>query len=308
MQATLIYACFGGSRYYAQLRFSLLSLIGLLDDQPRPGWRVVVYCDDPARVLRHPQVSTIQLTADELRRYRGPLDYVHRIKPSVLARAETEVGLPFLYVDTDTRWQQLPDAELETLAQTACTSAYMHVCEGQIGRGHEPRYHRLLLRHPALLEAHRIPAAGPWANWNAGAIGLPASAKGLFTEVLALTDRLLLLTRRRNWVEQLATSLIVGSRYQLHPLDACIEHYWGCSGEFSPLLSAFLAGLPADASLAEQARLCAAFRVTPEQISAIRNAPAQRRRRYLNKLRASLQKRLLDLRILWLRNAGIRSL
>jgi hypothetical protein len=304
MPTTIIYACFGGARYYAQLRFSLLSLFGLLDTEPRPGLRIVVYCDDPRQVPVHPQLSTIALSARELAAYRGPLNYVHRVKPSVLARAEREVGLPFLYIDTDTRWLRLPDAALAALAAPDGATAYMHVCEGTIDRHRESRYYRLLRRHTALLADFGIPAQGPWTNWNAGVIGLPVSAAGFFDQVLRLTDRLILLTSRRNWVEQLATALIADSRFRLTAIDDCIEHYWGYSGEFSPLLSRFLDGLPAQASLAEQARLCSGFQVTPEQIAAIRRDRRYRRQRFYGKLRNSLRKRVLDLRILWLRRFG----
>lgn len=295
----IVYLSHGSRKYHDQTRFSVLTLLHLLLQQQRQDVRIVVYTDDAAEVPAHPLIRAIVLQRHELAAFRGPFDYVHRIKLNVLRRASQELDGALLYVDCDTRWLHLPDALFARLrgeggsAPVCC----MHVPEGAFSEQFFADYYRFVQHKQPQLQALGIADTSRLLMWNAGAIGLPAGSTAFFDDVIRTSDYLFTRVVPRNWVEQFALSLVACSRYEMVALDAALHHYWNYSYEAPLYLAAFFDAQPAGQPVEALAAACASHDWREDELKRLQAAPEHKRQRRRNKLRNSLQKRRIDLKI-----------
>lgn len=299
MPVNVVYLSHGGRKYYDQTRFSVLTLLQLLLQQQRSDVRIVVYTDDAASVPSHPLIQTMPLTAAEMVGYRGRFDYVHRIKLQVLRRATLELDGALLYVDCDTRWLSLPDALFARLAQTDAAQPVccMHVPEGAFSPDFFPDYHRFIRDQAQSLQPLGVKSVDKLLMWNAGAIGVPPGSTAFFDDVLRVNDYLFTRVVPRNWVEQFALSLVACSRYQMLPLGDALHHYWNYSYEAPLYLARFFDAQPVDASVETLAASCAAHHWDESELKRLQAAPEHKRQRRRNKLRNSLRKRRVDMKV-----------
>lgn len=305
MRHKIIYLSHGGRRYHEQTCFSALTLLDLLLKQGRQDIQIVIFTDQPEEMPAHDLISSIYLAPDELTRFRGPLDFVHRMKLEVMRRAESELGLPFIFVDSDTRWLKIPDEPLASLADTGLPPSrrfpiYMHKPEGVISPTFLPQYWKLLHKTQKQLSAWRLPKGG-WTVWNAGVFGVPIRAQGLFERALVINDELLLHVSYRHGVEQLTLSLLAAGEFQLRPFDEYLAHYWNHGSELPVVVGRFFRELPPGLSTQEQATRAGIFPIEDSELKAIQRAQASPSRKWWRKLRNSAHKRKIDLKALWLR-------
>ena len=297
MPIHIIYLSHGGKKYYDQARFSVLTLLHLLLEQRRTDVRIVVYTDDPSTVPAHELVVCMPVTREQLAGYRGPFDYVHRIKLKVLEHAARHFGSALLYVDCDTRWLALPDDVFEQLRQGG--RGCMHVEEGRINAKFFPTYAAALERFtPDLRSLGVTKSPSDLMMWNAGAIGVPAGAESFFAKALAVNDFLLPRIKPRNWVEQLALSLVAENEFAMSALGERLHHYWNYSYEAPIYLAQIFTDLGTDRSVEGEAQYCAQYDWCETQLKALQAAPEHKRRRRLNKWRGSIAKRKIDLRVM----------
>lgn len=305
MRHKIIYLSHGGPQYHEQTRFSALTLLDLILKHGRKDIQIGIFTDQPKQSLTHDLVSTIYVAPDELHRMRGPLDFVHRIKLEVMRRTEIELGLPFIFVDSDTRWLKIPDAPLASLADANLPGScrppiYMHKSEGQISPTFLPQHWKLLHMKKEQLTEWSLPLNG-WPLWNAGTFGVPVQARGLIDRALTINDELLPHSTYRNGVEQLTLSLIAASEFQLRPFDEYLAHYWNHGSELPVVVSRFFQSLPADLSVEEQAMRAGNFPIEDSELKAIQRAQAGLLRKWRRKFRTSLYKRRIDLKAFWIR-------
>jgi hypothetical protein len=299
MPVHIVYLSHGSRKYHDQTRFSVLTLLHLLLEQQRDDVRIVVYTDDAGEVPQHPLIQAVVLSRAELAGYRGPFDYVHRIKLSVLRRASAELPGPLLYVDCDTRWLHLPDAIFDGLrgGQGQAPQCCMHVAEGAFSEAFFPDYYHFVQHKPGQLQRLGVTDTSRLLMWNAGAIGLPAGSTAFFDDVLRVSDYLFTRVVPRNWVEQFALSLVACSRYQMVALDTALHHYWNYSYEAPLYLARFFDSQPAGLTVPQLAAACASHDWREDELKRLQAASEHKRQRRRNKLRNSLQKRRIDLKI-----------
>lgn len=300
----VIYLSHGAQAFHDQARYSALTLLDLLLRHQRSDVHIFMYTDRPEQVPAHPLIHAMPLTDDELGPLRGPLDYVHRIKLEILRRAEAEIGLPFIYVDCDTRWLSLPLDVFESLHAPELHPRpllYMHVFEELVSATSSLGYFRLLTRKTADLAAWNLRTQPPWPVWNAGTIAVPGGAEGLFEEVLRVNDGLLPDAEVRRTIEQLALSLVVTERFEVRPFDRYLRHWWAFGYELPAVLRQFFAGLPPDLGVERLAAECGHFEPTESALLAVRQTPEFRRAMAREKRRKSIYKRKIALKALWLR-------
>lgn len=295
----IVYLSHGGRKYHDQTRFSVLTLLHLLLQQQRQDVRIVVYTDDASQVPAHPLVQAIVLQRSELAAFRGPFDYVHRIKLSVLRRASRELDGALLYVDCDTRWLHLPDALFARLRGEAggAPVCCMHVAEGAFSEQFFPDYYHFVQHKQPQLQALGIADTSRLLMWNAGAIGLPAGSTTFFDDAIRVSDYLFTRVMPRNWVEQFALSLVACSRYEMVALDDALHHYWNYSYEAPLYLASFFDAQPASQTVPALAAACATHDWREDELKRLQAAPEHKRQRRRNKLRNSLQKRRIDFKI-----------
>jgi hypothetical protein len=311
MPNTILYLSHGGRKYHDQTRYSILTLLALLIRHHRNDVRIAVYTDAPEEVPPHDLVQAMPISARDLAAWRGPLDYVHRIKLGVLKRAFGDLGAPLIYVDSDTRWLQIPDASFAALGtvcepghacgEAAAPPCYLYKIEGAISPSFFPQYFRLLQNSRRRLDAWRLPCSPPWTMWNSGTVGIPRRGAGFIDDVLRVTDGLLPHVTSRNCVEQLALSLVAASRFEVRPFDACLEHWWSYGAELPVYLRRFFDVLPPGLPVAEQAARAAQFSIVEADLRAIQCRPANRFARWRAKVRNSFYKRRIDLMAVALR-------
>jgi hypothetical protein len=307
MQYKVVYLSHGGQKYYDQTRFSVLSLLHHLLKQQRKDIGIVIYTDDPDQSPAHELVRSIRLTREELNAFRGPLEFVHRVKLETLRRAQTDIGLPFIFVDCDTQWFKVPDEQFRILANGGHEREgdipvfYMHKFEGELNAGFYPQYLRLLQSKRSNLVKWQIKADPPWEMWNSGTVGVSPGMETFFDEALRVTDDLLLDIRHRMFLEQLAISITATSRFRVKPFDDCLAHYWNHGTELPVLLRSFFDSLPPDMSIEELAERCAQFRVEKSKLEELQRRRSIRFRKWRAKVRNSLHKRKVDFKAFWLR-------
>jgi hypothetical protein len=308
MQNTILYLSHGGQKYHDQTCYSVLTLLALLIEQNRNDVRIAVYTDRPDTLPAHDLVRTARVSPGDFAAWRGPLDYVHRIKLGTLRRALGDLGAPLIYVDSDTRWLKVPDAPFaalngDVMPGTAGVSlpCYLYKIEGAISASFFPQYFHLLRKSRHRLAAWRLPHDPPWTMWNSGTVGIPDRSTGFIDDVLRVNDELLPHVSFRNCVEQLALSLVAASRYEVRPFDAYLEHWWPYSSELPDYLRCFFDLLPRGLPVAEQAARAARFSIIESDLRAIQRRPANRFARWQGKVRNSFYKRRIDLRAFALR-------
>ncbi|GLU35355.1 hypothetical protein WKR88_27870 [Trinickia caryophylli] len=296
MPIHVIYSSFGGRKYHDQTRFSVLTLLHLLLEAKRTDIRIVVYTDAPATVPKHDLVISMPFTAQQLAEFRGPLEYVHRVKVAMLQHAAKHFGTALLYIDGDTRWRELPNDVFEQLALG--NNIYMHVDEGRLSEQFFPSYFHALENLRAPLQSFGMQFGTPdLTMWNAGVIGVPAGSDAFLARVLAVNDFLFPRLTPRNWVEQLAWALAVAERDDVVALGDKLHHYWNYSYEAPIYLAEIFSGIDENWSVERQAEYCAKYDWSEARLKELVAAPEHKRQRRLKKWRASIQKRKMGLRI-----------
>jgi len=301
----IVYLSHGSQKFYDQTMFSVMTLLWLLTKERRNDIKVVVYTDRAGKAPQHPLVQVVEIDPSVLKAYRGRFDYVHRIKHCVLLRASGELRGPLLYVDSDTRWRAIPHQALDVLKQdegSAHPHCYMHEIDGSFSDTHFPDYYRYITQHGHELHAQGITHLDRLLNWNAGAIGLPEGNVAFFEDALRLSDFLFTRVKPRNWVEQLAWSMVGCDRYQMAPLGDCLHHYWGYSYEAPIYLRRFFDALPAGLNSEQLAERCATHPWSQEALIEIQRQTKHVWIRRWLKFKNSLRKRKVEFLI---KNSGL---
>lgn len=292
--AYIVYLSHGSQKFYDQTLFSVMTLLHLLTQAKREDIRIVVYTDQADKAPQHPLVQVVEIDRETLKSYRGRFDYVHRIKHCVLLRASHELPGAILYVDCDTRWLAIPDQALNVLRADKGSSqphCCMHEIDGAFSETHFPDYHRYITHCAEELREQGIVHVDRVINWNAGAIGLPEGQTTFFEDALRLSDFLFTRVKPRNWVEQLAWSMVGCDRYQMFALGDCLHHYWGYSYEAPIYLRRFFESLPPSLSVAELAEACGTHKWDREALIEIQRQPKHVWIRRWLKFKNSLRKR-----------------
>lgn len=295
MKGFIVYHVHGRRAFYQQARFSILSLVDLLQNEGRNDIQILVYADRPTEFAHYPFTQAILMSAAQARTWSGPFRYVHRIKLEVLNHASKSFGLPLLYVDGDTQWLRIPDVPLDLLRKPRKPGEvppfYMHACEGAITPDAHGEYYRELAAHAPLLQRHGIGDVARWVMWNAGALGVPVGSEGLFKEALELLDDLMKTTRATTYIEQALMSALITARFEVEGLTDYIYHYWNTSKEVQVVLKRFFSSMSSEHDFARELEAYRGFEWNHEELTTIQRGFGHRARLRLGKLRRSVSKR-----------------
>jgi hypothetical protein len=270
----LVLQAYGRPRILQEARFAILTFLHFA--LGRGGWKVVVYTDEPGAFATLGRgVVTEPMDAARLARWRGDIDFVHRVKLEVLLDCAARHPGTLLYVDSDTYFMRDPWA---LYAQLGDGTALMHECEGRLverKNGIFRKMHRFVRTHDLPLpsgEVVRMPETT--AMWNAGVVGLAPANVPLLRRALALTDVMHRLYPK-HVTEQLAVSYVLQNALDLRATDDAIYHYWRSCPEIEPVLAGFFA---AHEGMTLPDLAAAAFRLQPKM------PPPPPRRRWWQKL------------------------
>jgi hypothetical protein len=168
------------------------------------------------------RVRTRVLTPAEIRAWRGPHDFVHRLKAEMIRdQVRRFPGGKLLYVDADVAFRGALRPIFERLAPGA---AVLHVKEYDIP-SHPGKQMRRFRRRMKKVRVRGTPPDVGHAMWNAGVIGLDASQFPLIEAWLALIDEVY--PQWPYWIhEQWAISHLLERSGNVSAADDVVLHYW----------------------------------------------------------------------------------
>ncbi len=244
----LVTQAYGREDVKEQALYAAASALAWAGDLPLD---VHVYTDDAAFFAPLAgRVDVRVLSPGEIRAWRGPHDFVHRLKAEMIremVRRFPEGKL--LYVDADVAFRS-PVAPV--FARIGPGAAVLHVREYDI-LAHPTGQLRRFRRRMRKVTAGGRPVDLAHGMWNAGAVGLDQSHFPLVDRWLALVDEVY-----RQWPywihEQWAISQLLERAGKVSPADDVVFHYWAQKDEalaaIRPALEA-LRARPLEGALAE---------------------------------------------------------
>ncbi|HEY6938567.1 MAG TPA: hypothetical protein VI424_15515 [Terriglobales bacterium] len=244
----LIYLACGPRGVHVQALYAAYSALawkGALDLQAH------VYTDAPE--IFQPLAGHIQvheLTAENLRAWRGPGHYPFRIKIAALEEAtRTYAEERTLFADSDTFF--FSDLA-QVFARIGPANAVLHRREYAVmshPTGQLQRFRKRMSKFHFRGSAIDLNAD----MWNSGAIGLHPSQFHLLHTILAFIDAISP-HYKKQLVEQYAVAYFLQKNAQVHSCDDVLFHYWAQKAEYQQPIEPRLQrwkSMPLDEALAE---------------------------------------------------------
>lgn len=241
MENYILYQAYGGADFANECRYSLLKFLSAYNLVPPAHTSVVIYTDRAEMFSEFipffPSLHCLHLPAETVKRWRGEIDFVHRVKIEMMVDFFSKFDGNLLYCDTDT----YIDAPVDELFRRIADGEFlMHQFEGVIDQSKYPSFHKWenFLRSNNIDYNNKSLQFSPQLKmYNAGVIGLSSMDKNILQDVLALTDAIY---RQfpKHIAEQFAFSYCLQKAGELFTTDHLISHYWNLK-EFRTLLHHF---------------------------------------------------------------------
>jgi len=235
----IVFQCYGNEDVFHECAYALLSLSRLYKGGGPANTEVWIYTDNLSRfsAFRNPGLSLhfCSLSEEVLTRWRGVIDFVHRVKIEVLKDFVATRNGNILYVDTDVVFMEPIE---EMMAAVSSGSLYMHVMEGIVSTRSNPVLAKLdtYLRDNT---AMKVNGRALWdlAMWNAGVLGFNTQYRQVLDDVLTFTDAEYP-KFPKHIVEQFAFSVFFRQAGVIKTAAPFILHYWNLK-EARPALASF---------------------------------------------------------------------
>lgn len=184
---------------------------------------VHVYTDDDAAFAPlGASVDVRVLSAAEIGAWRGPHDFVHRMKPLLIRDLVSRFpGEKLLYVDADVTFTR---PLREAFDRIGPGRGVLHVREYDIAT-HPTKQLRRFRRRMRRVTFRGRPVPLDGSMWNAGAVGLDPSHAPLLDEWIAMVDEIY--PQWPYWIhEQYAICHLLQRGGSVSPVDDVVLHYW----------------------------------------------------------------------------------
>ena len=224
----------GQENEYRRTIFSIWSFYAHVSGQFKET-KTLLYTDDPgffAEYFSGLPVECVLLTREQLKRFRGKDNFIHRTKIALIEDAFHRSDGNLLYIDGDTFFTQDPETLLNILSEKV---ALMHLREysfenlRDLPQPSGAPFHAVLNYLEStdfmLADTSKVTFSSSSYSWNAGVIGLHRAHAPILSDVYAVTDQLYAATRSHA-SEQYAFSLILNMRSEIVPSEKIIYHYW----------------------------------------------------------------------------------
>ncbi|XZF13133.1 hypothetical protein ACTHGU_15205 [Chitinophagaceae bacterium MMS25-I14] len=166
------------------------------------------------------------IDSNDLKQWRGAIDFVHRVKIEVLRDITKRVTGSVLYLDTDVCFLE-PVSHM--LQKVAAGDLYMHIRESVIRDNGNPvfaKFHRFLKKNnPLQIDGKPLHVSTDSVMWNAGVLGFHTKYADLLDDVLTFTDNVYT-QFHKHVVEQFAFSYYFQNTGFIHSAAREIFHYW----------------------------------------------------------------------------------
>ena len=221
---TIMYLSYGKGPHVAEAQFSLATAFRLLPART-PGYRYVVYTDDPAPFVDL-GVEIRLIEAAELSAWLGPSDYPHRRKIMSIIDALERYGGDVAFVDSDTWFRKSPK---RLFSRIGPGKTCFHVWEGKVSQSKQWADNALIkalaASDPILdLSGKPLPMSGESPMWNTGVFGINVADLERFKSVLGVVDQLWEVSKMMH-VDQFASGIVMSSNRYRQSIDI-VFHYW----------------------------------------------------------------------------------
>jgi hypothetical protein len=242
----LLYLAHGSPEFKNEALGSVLSYLRLKKQTGTARATILVYTDE-ASYFRQiigevPGVQYVELPAEQLRAWRGTINFVHRVKVELMLHAVTNYGGNVLFLDSDTYFVQDEGSLFEAMSRG---QHVLHVQESVLSQSAVPLHQAMysfLRTHPAPEWAGVSPAT---IMYNSGAVGMSKQDIPLLHKMLQLID-VLYAQCPSHLVEQFAFSFYLQQAGPVTEAIPAVLHYWHMKDARQVLNTFFsrVAGLP----------------------------------------------------------------
>lgn len=241
----LVFQAYGLQEIMRQTFFSIASLLRQLEkDSPL---KVAIYTDQPeyiqAFIQKNPRVETVVIDREMIKKWRGEIDFVHRVKIEILKDAGQRFPGDLFYCDGDTYFLGSPTAKFKKVDDK---HSLMHIFESVLGDKKDPiakKMNKFVREHKFQINGKDSGLNSRSAMWNAGVIGISNKNKNLLDDILALTDQMhKIYPKHVN--EQLAVSQVLKNHTEISATDELIVHYWNQKEDYQIAVDKFLESFP----------------------------------------------------------------
>ena len=186
------------------------------------------------------RVVIVPITPEQIKTWRGQIDFVHRVKLEVLKHASQNLNEPLLYLDGDTVFLQSPES---LRSRIGSGHHLMHIEESRLDQARDPltkKMAKFCRKNVLPLKSGALRVPSTTSMWNAGVIGLYPQHFGLLDQMIEFTDVAYALYQK-HVIEQLAVSYFLQSTGGVSPSDDVIHHYWQTKDVWQQKIDSFLA-------------------------------------------------------------------
>lgn len=190
---------------------------------------VHVYTDDPAPFAPLAgAIETRTLTPDEIRAWRGPEDFTHRLKAAMIGEmVERFPDEKLLYLDADVFFTGPVASVFERIGEA---TSVMHELEYNVATRPSAQM-RKFRKHLSRLSFRGKPIDLTRDMWNAGAVGIHPRNFPIVRDWIAFIDALYP-GYPRGLVEQYGIALHLQQVSKVVPCHDLVFHYWAQKDEY----------------------------------------------------------------------------
>lgn len=230
-ETVLLYHAYGNIALHQQVMFSILTLhhfiVGNYDNLT-----VVVYTDEPNLYQQFQTkipISFELLTPEILSTFKGPNQFVHRVKICIIKDCFDKYKKNILYLDSDTYFTESPFSLFNNIDTN---KSIMNSNDYDLNNADElyENLDWLLIRrairdYEYTIDGNIIKIPLTTRMWNAGVIGLSFENRGILEKVLDLTDQIYK-NKKVFTAEQFAFSYYLQNHTNMMTSGNVIFHYW----------------------------------------------------------------------------------
>lgn len=242
LKKALVYQAYGIDEIMRQTQVSIVSLLKVISDES--ALDILIYTDNKNYFSeffkKHPSIQIIEINKEQIRKWRGEIDFVHRVKIEILIDAAKRTEGALYYSDGDTYFLKCP---LKLFDEVNDRVSVMHVAESILEDANDPltkKIYKFTKKHHFHVGINDAMAIGSSTTmWNAGFIGISHKNKELLPQILQLTDQMHSLYQK-HVMEQLAFSYILQINGEIRPANQEILHYWDQKPDYQLEIDRFL--------------------------------------------------------------------
>jgi hypothetical protein len=243
MKNVVVYQAYGQPYILKQNLFSIVSLLKMHTGL-KSVHKILIYTDQPDYFKNYlgnnPILQYENMSPERLAKWRGAINFVHRVKVEMLRdAAKLFPNENLFYMDGDTYFLSDPESLFTEINDR---QSIMHEAENVIETGKDPlskKVARFLKKNVFEIKGKSVKIPTSTTMWNAGVLGFTPAFFPDLDLVLEFTDQSYS-RYQKHVMEQLAFSYFLSQKTDIIAARDVIHHYWRQKDEYNALVADFL--------------------------------------------------------------------